>query len=101
MLRPRALVLTKSHRQPRLLPQEPKGRKVMSGTNNYSMRSITFKILLERLYYQKAVLTCALEDQPDLGKSQARARLNIHCTVYLELTGPPPALNAKDRTSLY
>ena len=60
----------------------------------------SLKTLLERLYNQKAVLTCAFEDHPDLGKSQDRARLNIQCTVNLEPTGPPPALNATDRLSL-
>jgi hypothetical protein len=49
---------------------------------------------------QKAVPTCALEDHPDPEKSQARARLDLDCTVNLEPTGPPPALNATDQKIL-
>jgi hypothetical protein len=73
----------------------------MSGINNYSMRSLTFKILLERLYHQKAgtylrtlmisQISTRAKPGPDLTFTELSTmnRLDHH-----------QALNAKDQPSL-
>jgi hypothetical protein len=62
MLSPRALVLTNEPQTTKTVTTGPKGGKVMNGINNYSKkRSLTFKILLERLQTRKLYLLALLK----------------------------------------